>query len=152
MYYKKRKGSIIMIGKVDAYITLKKNNTSIEIELDTPNNVQRIKIYTNNEYIPSRKYYFDNTHKQILKDFGFNDEEIKKMYLLDQTKTIDVKDILVEQNIFAVKDLYKKMQDSITVKKPISDNEREVLQYIDKEEINFEEYKNLPENARELYY
>lgn len=25
-----------MIGKVDAYITLKKNNTSIEIELDTP--------------------------------------------------------------------------------------------------------------------
>lgn len=74
------------------------------------------------------------------------------MYLLDQTQTIDVKDMLIEQNIFAVKDLYKKMQESVTVKKPISDNEREALQYIDKEEIDFEEYKNLPENVRELYY
>lgn len=36
IYYKKRKGNMIMIGKVDAYITLKKNNTSIEVELDTP--------------------------------------------------------------------------------------------------------------------
>lgn len=141
-----------MIGKVDAYITLKKNNTSIEIELDTPNNVQRIKIYTNNEYIPSRKYYFDNTYKQVLTDFGFTDEEIEKMYLLDYTATIDANDIIVDKNTFAVKKLYNSLQNSITAKTPISEGDRQASEYIDKEEIDFNEYKNLPGNVRELYY
>ena len=141
-----------MIGKVDAYITLKKNNTSIEIELDTPNNVQRIKIYTNNEYIPSRKYYFDNTYKQVLKDFGFTDEEIEKMYLLDYTTTVDANDIIADQNTFAIKELYNSLQNSITAKTPISEGDRQASEYIDREEIDFNEYKNLPENVRELYY
>ena len=141
-----------MIGQITAYIALDKNDTSVQIKMESISGNQQILIYKNNQYIPARKYYFDDTHKQILKNFGFNDEEIKKMYLLDQTKTIDAKDILIEQNIFAVKDLYKKMQDSITAKKTISDNERKALQYIDKDKIDFEEYKNLPENVRELYY
>ena len=141
-----------MIGKVDAYITLKKNNTSIEIELDTPNNVQRIEIYTNNEYIPSRKYYFDNTYKQVLKDFGFTDEEIEKMYLLDYTTTVDANDIIADQNTFAVKELYNSLQNSITAKTPISEGDRQASEYIDREEIDFNEYKNLPENVRRLYY
>ena len=141
-----------MIGKVDAYIILKKNNTSIEIELDTPNNVQRIKIYTNNEYIPSKKYYFDNTYKQVLTDFGFTDEEIEKMYLLDYTATIDANDIIVNQNTFAVKELYNSLQNSITAKTPISEGDRQASEYIDREEIDFNEYKNLPENVRRLYY
>lgn len=141
-----------MIRKIDAYITLKKNNTSIEIELDTPNNVQRIKIYTNNEYIPSRKYYFDNTYKQVLTDFGFTDEEIEKMYLLDYTTTVDANDIIADQNTFAVKELYNSLQNSITAKTPISEGDRQASEYIDREEINFNEYKNLPENVRRLYY
>ena len=142
----------MIIRQIDTYITLSKNNTSIEIQIDTLNNTQKISIYADNEYIPSRKYYFDNTYKQVLKDFGFTDEEIEKMYLLDYTTTIDANDIIVNQNTFAVKELYNNLQKSIATKTPISKGDRQASEYIDREEIDFNEYKNLPENVRKLYY
>lgn len=117
-----------------------------------PNNVQRIKVYTNNEYIPSKKYYFDNTYKQALTDFGFTDEEIEKMYLLDYTATIDTNDVIVNQNTFAVKKLYNNLQKSIATKTPISEGDRIASEYIDRNKIDFNEYKNLPENIRKIYY
>lgn len=142
----------MIIGQIEAYITLKRDNTSVEIELDSLNNTQRIRIYTNKEQIPSRKYYFDNTYKQILTDFGFTDEEIEKMYLLDYTQTIDAKDIIADQNTFAIKELYNRLQESIATKTPVSESDRQASEYIDKEEIDFNKYKNLPKNIRKMYY
>ena len=142
----------MIIGQIDAYITLSKNNTSVEIQMDTLNNTQKISIYADNEYIPSRKYYFDNAYKKILTDFGFTDDEIEKIYLLDYTQTIDAKDVIADQNTFAVKELYNRLQESIATKTPISESDRQASEYIDKEEIEFSEYRNLPKNIREMYY
>lgn len=142
----------MIIGQIDTYITLIKNDISIEIQMDTLNNTQKISIYADHEYIPSRKYYFDNAYKRILTDFGFTDEEIEKMYLLDYTATIDATDIIANQNTFAVKELYNRLQESIATKTPISEGDRQASEYIDKEEIEFDEYKNLPKNIREMYY
>lgn len=141
-----------MTGQIESYITLDKNNMSIKIELDTYTNTQRIRIYTSNEFIPSRKYYFDNTYNQVLKDFGFTDEEIEKMYLLNYAKTVDANDIIANQNNIAVKELYNRLQKSITTKIPISEDDRQASEYIDKEEIKFNEYKTLPKNIRKMYH
>lgn len=141
-----------MIGQITAYITLNKNDTSVQIKMESISGSQQILIYKNNQYLPAKEYYFNNTQKQILKDFGFTDEEIEKMYLLNYTATIDANDMLIKQNVFAIKELYKNLQKSIATKTPISEGDRQASEYIDKEEIDFSEYKNLPENIRKIYY
>lgn len=142
----------MIIGQIETYLTLRKNNTSIKIEINTLDNYQKISIYADNEYIPSRKYYFDNAYKKILTDFGFTDEEIEKMYLLDYTQTVDTNDIIINQNTFAIKELYNRLQRSIAAKSPVSEDDRQASKYIDKEEIDFNEYKHLPKNIRKMYY
>lgn len=87
----------------------------------------------------------------MLKESGFTDEEIEKMYLLNKIQSVDINDVRIRQNKIAVTKLYDKIQKYITGKEPLTEREMQALSYIDKETISFEEYKQLPEIIKDQY-
>lgn len=140
-----------MIKEIDASISLKINDIEINIDTNKVHDLLNISIYENKTHMQLNDYYFGYEQRQMLKESGFTDEEIEKMYLLNKIQSVDINDVRIRQNKIAVTKLYDKIQKYITGKEPLTEREMQALKYIDKETISFEEYKQLPEIIKDQY-
>lgn len=140
-----------MIKEIDASISLKINDIEINIDINKVHDLLNISIYENKTHMQLNDYYFGYEQRQMLKESGFTDEEIEKMYLLNKIQSVDINDVRIRQNKIAVTKLYDKIQKYITGKEPLTEREMQALKYINKETISFEEYKQLPEIIKDQY-
>jgi hypothetical protein len=140
-----------MIKEIDASISLKINDIEINIDINKIHDLLNISIYENKTHMQLNDYYFGYEQRQMLKESGFTDEEIEKMYLLNKIQSVDINDVRIRQNKIAVTKLYDKIQKYITGKKPLTEREMQALSYINKETISFEKYKQLPEIIKDQY-
>lgn len=140
-----------MIKEIDASISLKINDIEINIDINKIHDLLNISIYENKTHMQLNDYYFGYEQRQMLKESGFTDEEIEKMYLLNKIQSVDINDVRIRQNKIAVTKLYDKIQKYVTGKEPLTEREMQALKYINKETISFEEYKQLPEIIKDQY-
>ena len=140
-----------MIKEIDASISLKINDIEINIDINKVHDLLNISIYENKTHMQLNDYYFGYEQRQMLKESGFTDEEIEKMYLLNKIQSVDINDVRIRQNKIAVTKLYDKIQKYVTGKEALTEREMQALSYIDKETISFEEYKQLPEIIKDNY-
>lgn len=140
-----------MIKEIDASINLKINDIEINIDINKVHDLLNISIYENKTHMQLNDYYFGYEQRQMLKESGFTDEEIEKMYLLNKIQSVDINDVRIKQNKIAVTKLYDKIQKYVTGKEPLTGREMQALSYINKETISFEEYKQLPEIIKDQY-
>lgn len=73
-----------MIKEIDASISLKINDIEINIDINKVHDLLNILIYENKTHMQLNDYYFGYEQRQMLKESGFTDEEIEKMYLLNK--------------------------------------------------------------------
>jgi hypothetical protein len=140
-----------MIKEIDASISLKINDIEINIDINKVHDLLNISIYENKTHMQLNDYYFGYEQRQMLKESGFTDEEIEKMYLLNKIQSVDINDVRIRQNKIAVTKLYNKIQKYVTGKEPLTEREMQALSYINKESISFEKYKQLPEIIKDQY-
>lgn len=140
-----------MIKEIDASISLKINDIEINIDINKVHDLLNISIYENKTHMQLNDYYFGYEQRQMLKESGFTDEEIEKMYLLNKIQSVDINDVRIRQNKIAVTKLYDKIQKYVTGKEPLTEREMQALSYINKETISFEKYKQLPEIIKDQY-
>lgn len=140
-----------MIKEIDASISLKINDIEINIDINKVHDLLNISIYENKTHMQLNDYYFGYEQRQMLKESGFTDEEIEKIYLLNKIQSIDINDVRIRQNKIAIAKLYDKIQKYVTGKEPLTEREMQALKYINKETISFEEYKQLPEIIKDQY-
>ena len=140
-----------MIKEIDTSISLKINDIEINIDINKVHNLLNISIYENKTHMQLNDYYFGYEQRQMLKESGFTDEEIEKMYLLNKIQSVDINDVRIQQNKIGVTKLYDKIQKYVTGKEPLTEREMQALKYINKETISFEEYKQLPEIIKDQY-
>lgn len=140
-----------MIKEIDASISLKINDIEINIDINKVHDLLNISIYENKTHMQLNDYYFGYEQRQMLKESGFTDEEIEKMYLLNKIQSVNINDVRIQQNKIAVTKLYNKIQKYVTGKEPLTEREMQALKYINKETISFEEYKQLPEIIKDQY-
>lgn len=140
-----------MIKEIDTSISLKINDIEINIDINKEHDLLNISIYENKTHMQLNNYYFGYEQRQMLKESGFTDTEIEKMYLLNKIQSVDINDVRIRQNKIAVTKLYDKIQKYVTGKEPLTGREMQALSYIDKETISFEEYKQLPEIIKDQY-
>lgn len=140
-----------MIKEIDASISLKINDIEINININKVHDLLNISIYENKTHMQLNDYYFGYEQRQMLKESGFTDEEIEKMYLLNKIQSVDINDVRIQQNKIAVTKLYDKIQKYVTGKEPLTEREMQALSYINKETISFEKYKQLPEIIKDNY-
>ena len=140
-----------MIKEIDASISLKINDIEINIDINKVHDLLNISIYENKTHMQLNDYYFGYEQRQMLKESGFTDEEIEKMYLLNKIQSVDINDVRIQQNKIAVTKLYDKIQKYVTGKEPLTEREMQALSYINKETISFEKYKQLPEIIKDQY-
>ena len=140
-----------MIKEIDTSISLKINDIEINIDINKVHDLLNISIYENKTHMQLNDYYFGYEQRQMLKESGFTDEEIEKMYLLNKIQSVDINDVRIRQNKIAVTKLYNKIKKYITGKEPLTEREMQKLKYINKKTISFEEYKQLPEIIKDQY-
>lgn len=140
-----------MIKEIDTSISLKINDIEINIDINKEHDLLNISIYENKTHMQLNNYYFGYEQKQMLKESGFTDTEIEKIYALNKIQSVDINNISIRQNKIAVAKLYDKVQKYVTGKKPLTKQEMQALSYINKEAISFEEYKQLPNIIKDQY-
>lgn len=140
-----------MIKEIDASISLKINNIEVVIDINKEHDLLNISIYENKTHMRLNNYYFGYEQRQMIKESGFTDEEIEKIYVLDKIQSVDIDDVKIRQNKIAVTKLYDKIQKYVTGKEPLTEQDMQALSYVDKKTISFEEYKQLPEMIKDNY-
>lgn len=142
-----------MKKEISLSVHLKKGQTKIRLSLETWRTTmlqKEVNIYNNENHSTLQN------NNELLKEFGFSDDEIEKLHMLKLNGTINKDSIRVEQNEYEIEEYFNQLRKYIcnpnnNNNSHISNEISEKLRYLNKADLSLDEYNNLPEHIQKLY-
>lgn len=142
-----------MRKEISLSVHLKKGQTKIRLNLETWRHTmlqREVGIYND------ENYHTIQSNDELLKEFGFSDDEIEKLHMLKLNGTINKDSIRVNQNEYEIEEYFDQLRKYICNPNNNKDSRilneiSEKLKYLNKADLNLDEYNNLPEHIQKLY-
>lgn len=136
-----------MKKEMNLYVVLDNEGTKLILDINNISSIRKIGIYKNKEF-----NVIENDDV-LSKVFGFTDDEIETLFLLQHTGTINKNSIEVKQKNYMVENCYDYLKKYINSEnnEPIPKTMQDKLKYLKKKTISLDEYSSLPEHIKKLY-